>query len=491
MIEALGVSGTLGLAGCSGSDDSGSLNVDDSTDTASGAGSDSSSDLPTKDKGVEQWGQKLNEHAREAGIDWKQFEGTELLFGMNEHPYTETMKPLLPHFEELTGISVKFDTYPEDQLWQKLTLDFNSEQGKYDGMMLGLWPASQYHYAGWVENLTPMINDSSLTDEGWLHMEDYPDGGINALTYKGDELVALPFGIESYGCVAIDEPTFEKLGLDEPTDFEELEHAAKTIAESDETNRSGIVSRTSSTTLSSANWATMFKTLGAEWIDREEKVATIASDAGIQSLKRFGRMMYESGPSDIGTYDWYKSNQTFGNGQAGIAYHTPSAAGVFEPEQYDRTKFLPPVEGPNGEDPVASTWIWSLGISSYSENPGASWLFLQWANSRMANYLQSTRQWQGQGPYGHARMEFIKNQEGYAERGQSDSWVNAHEVGMSYVPSSPPPVPVDVPQNMDMMSEAAIAMNNVVTDTKSATEALEEAEPKMTEYAKEIPDSYL
>lgn len=493
VVKTLGVAGTFGFAGCLGNSDSGDLAVKtDSTKTSDNSGSTSSAKgLPSKQEGVKEWGRKLNEHAREAGIDWRQFEGTELLFGMNKHPYSSTMEPLLPAFEELTGIKVKFNTFPEDQLWQKLTLDFNSKQGKFDGMMLGLWPSSQYHYAGWVENLSQLINDTTLTDKSWLAMDDYPDGGINALKYKGDELVALPFGIETYGCVSYDRPTFEKLGLDAPTNFDELEDAAKQIAESDKTNKAGVVSRASSTTLSSANWATMAKTLGASWIDREEKVATIASDAGIESLDRFGRMMNKYGPPDIGTYDWYKNNQTYGNGGAGITYHTPAAAGVFTPEQYDRTEFTPPIEGPNGEDPVSATWTWSLGISAYSKNTEAAWLFLQWANSREANYLQSTRQWEGQAPYGHARFDYIKNRDGYEKHGQSESWVNAHEVGMGYVPSDPPPVPVDVPQNMDIMSVAAIAMNEVVTGTKSAKEALNQAQPEMTKHAKKIPDSYL
>jgi multiple sugar transport system substrate-binding protein len=44
---------------------------------------------------------------------------------------------------------------------------------------------------------------------------------------------------------------------------------------------------------------------------------------------------------------------------------------------------------------------------------------------------------------------------------------------------------------MDIMTEAAIAMNKAVTDSASAQEALDTAAPKITEFATEIPDSYL
>ncbi|AUV80831.1 hypothetical protein C2R22_03455 [Salinigranum rubrum] len=501
-LQAVGAASAIGLAGCTGGGgDSGNLNVDEGSGSGSSGGSSggssettsastTTSDLPTMEQGVEQWGQRLNSYAQEAGIDWRQFEGTELLMGMNEHPFTQTMKPLLPYFEELTGISVTFNTFPEDQLWQKLTLDFNSQNGKYDGMFLGLWPSARYHNANWVKDLNQYIEDSSLTDQEWLHMEDFPQSAIDALTYGDGALVALPFGIEAYGCVAIDQPTFETLGLSEPTTFPELRDAAKAIHESDEVDRAGICSRASSTPLSTANWATTFKSYGADWIDREAKEATLNSDAGIASLEMFADMMGNYGPGDIGTYDWYKSNQAFGNGQVGIAYHTPAAAGVFTTEQYDRTKFLPPLEGPDG-DVVASTWEWALGISQFSENPKATWLFLQWALSRPANLMQSSRQWQGHAPYGHARSGWIFDQDAYQQTGQSESWINAHNTGMEAVPSSPPPVPLDTPQNMDMMSEAAIAMNAAVTGTKSAEKALNDAAPKITEFAKQIPDAYL
>ncbi|MFC7157183.1 extracellular solute-binding protein [Halomarina halobia] len=476
----------MGIAGClGGGGDSGNLNVDDGSGNNSSSGG---SDLPSKSEAVGEWGTRINEHAREAGIDWGQFEGTSLTFGMNVHPFTEVTKPLLPYFKELTGIDVTFNTYPEDQLWQKLTLDLNSKNGKYDGFFLGLWPSARYHNAGWVRNLTRYIDDSSITDKSWLHLEDYPESALKAFTYQGEQ-IAMPFGVEAYGCVAYDEPTFEKLGIGEPTTLTELRDAAKTIHESEEVNRSGICSRASSTTLSSANWATMFKSFGANWIDRDNRKAMLNSEQGIASLELFAEMMGEYGPSDIGTFDWYKANQAFGNGQVGIAYHTPSAVGTFTRQQYRRTKWLPPLPGPDG-DVVADTWEWALGVSQYSENPKAAWLFLQWATSRPAILLQNTAQWQDQPTYGPARSNWLFEQKGFNESNK-ESWRTAHSEGMDAVPSSPPPVPLDTPQNMDIMSRAAIAMNAAVTGTKSAERALDDAAPDITKIAEKIPDAYI
>lgn len=491
-IQSVGAVSTLGVAGCLGGGNSGNLNVEGGENNSSSGGNNSSggdSGLPSKAEGVETWGTRINEYANQASIDWKQFEGTQLTFGMNVHPFTEVTKPLLPYFEELTGISVKFNTFPEDQLWQKLTLDLNSKNGKYDGFFLGLWPSARYHNANWVKNLSKYIKDDAVTDREWLHLDDYPKSALEAFTYQGEQ-IAMPFGVEAYGCVAYDQPTFKQLGISEPTTLTELRDAAKTVHESDKVDRAGICSRASSTTLSSANWASMFKSHDAEWFDREKLEATLDSEAGIASLELFADMMGNYGPADIGTYDWYKANQAFGNGQVAIAYHTPSAAGVFTPEQYKRTKWLPPLPGPNGTV-AASTWEWALGISQYSQNPKAAWLFLQWATSRPAILLQNTQQWKGQATYGPARSNWMFEQEEYKKKGMKKSWQTAHQKGMAAVPSNPPPVPLDTPQNMNIMSNAATAMNAAVTGTKSAEQALSSVAPEITKLAKRIPDEYL
>ena len=111
MLQAFGVSAGVALAGCGGGGG-------ESTSTETDGGGDDG--LPSQSEAVEEWGQRINEHAQQSGINWQQFEGTSLILGMNVHPFTSVTEPLLPYFEELTGISVTYNAFPEDQLWQKL-----------------------------------------------------------------------------------------------------------------------------------------------------------------------------------------------------------------------------------------------------------------------------------------------------------------------------------------------------------------------------------
>jgi len=488
-MKTFGALGVVGLAGC-----------------LSNGGSDGSggeeSDIPTEEDGVEFWGERLNDHAREADIDWRQFEGTELTFGMGLHKYSVVTQPLLDYFEDLTGIDVTYDIHAEDEYWLAAEHDLENV-GEYDGVMTGLWQAAEMHENGWIHDLNQFIDDPSLTDPGWLQMDDFLDQTIELMTFPDDDFVGFPNGIEAYGCVGLHEPTFEELSLDEPTNFEELEECAQAISESD-LDREGIVSRTSTTTLSSANWGTMFKSHGADWIDRDSREARLDSPEGIESLERFGGMLNQYGPEDPGTYDWYSSNGALSEGDVGILYSTPSTSGVIDEAVHEETKWLPPLQAQGGPDPVANTWVWATGISQQSDNPEAAWLFVQWANSRLANFVLSTKQWQGHHPRaGFARLNYVadvyRGDEEIApdedieieSHGITDSFLEAHEQGMAMVPSDPPPVPVDTPMNMPIMSEAAVAMNRVVRGEATAEQALSDAAPQITEYARQIPDDYL
>ena len=489
-LKTLAVSGTVGLAGCGG--------VFSDSETEYGP-----TDVPPKPQGIEEWGQKLNEHAREANIDWEQFSGDDitLTFGMGLHPYSTTFsttaegsdKAVKDYFTDLTGIDIEYEIVSEDKFWAETRNALSSDDNPYDGIMNGLWPSGGYHYGdngnAWVRDLIPYINDASLTDKKWLKMGDFRRQTIEFMSYPNAdgtvELTAMPNGIEFYGGTAIHKPTFETLGLAEPTNFAELEYCARTIAESDQVDRQGIVSRTSSATLSAANWGTMFKTHGGQWIDRENREATLNSEQGVQSLRRFGNMLNQYGPSAPGTYDWYANNNAYSNGDVGIMYSTPQTSGIVDTQVMRETKWLPPLQGPGGRDPVVDTWVWATGITATSDNPEAAWLYIQWANSRMANLLLSTRQWQDDGPRaGYARFNYIQNQieQGNAPPVPGEGYIEAFNEGMAGVPGgkpgSPneyPPVPVDTPQNMNIMRRAAGAMSSVVSGERTAQAALDEA----------------
>lgn len=510
VLKTIAVSGTAGVAGCI-------------EDINSGGGEDTPTADPTQvpslDAGINEWGQRLNNHARDANIDWEQFRGEdiELTFGMGLHPYSTTFSreasdgtQVKDYFEELTGITVNYEIVSEDQFWLETEEALSSNDNPYDGFMNGLWPSGGYHYGtdgqSWARDLFQYIDDASLTDQDWLAMDDFLDQTIELMSFPNEDgsvdFIGFPNGIETYGCTAMHLPTLREVGVSEPTDYGELREVARQISESDSVQREGIVSRTSSTTLSAANWGTMFKTFGADWIDRENKEAALNSPEGVASLELFGDMLHNYGPNNPGTYDWYANNNAYSEGQVGLMYSTPQTSGIVNNQIMADTRWLPPLPGPDGQEPVSDTWVWSTGISATSDNPEAAWLYIQWANSRQANLMLSTKQWAGDNPRaGYARFEYVRDQveQGNTPAVPGEGYLDAFETGMSYVPggdpSNPgeyPPVPVDTPQNMNIMSEAAQAMSNVVSNgPENAQAELDAVAPAVTEFAQQIPDYYV
>ncbi|HWU38341.1 MAG TPA: hypothetical protein VN203_11905, partial [Candidatus Acidoferrum sp.] len=67
---------------------------------------------------------------QKAKINWKQFEGQKLTIGLNKHPYTESLLPLIPEFETLTGIKVEYLILPENEYGAKLTADLSQQRGE-------------------------------------------------------------------------------------------------------------------------------------------------------------------------------------------------------------------------------------------------------------------------------------------------------------------------------------------------------------------------
>lgn len=55
---------------------------------------------------------------------------------MNQHPFTDFIEPRLSEFEELTGIDVTLESFPEDQFRQRVLLEAGSGADTLDGYMI-------------------------------------------------------------------------------------------------------------------------------------------------------------------------------------------------------------------------------------------------------------------------------------------------------------------------------------------------------------------
>ncbi len=327
-------------------------------------------------------------------VNWRQFEGTTLNALLISHPFVDSLQPLLPEFEELTGITVTTEVLAEVPGFEKLLSDLSSGTGTYDVFMTSPLNNWQYATAGWVEPLDAYLENPALTgadDE----VEDFAPviwaagrWTLEPMTGIGEGPVwAVPINFETY-LLAYRPSIFEALGLEVPTTYEELLEVAPKLASqtADGQQVYGVITRFDKYwDLPYLTFGTMLESYGVQMIDADGNLG-VCSPASIAATEDFIQLITEASPQGAGAFTWYEALQGFAAGQYALSVNEADLfAPVYEdPEQSqvsDDVGYAPTPLGPDGER-MASAWIWQMSMNSASDSKDAAWLFLQWLTSK-------------------------------------------------------------------------------------------------------------
>ncbi len=331
-------------------------------------------------------------------FDWKRHDGTTIKVLLNEHPYSDALKANLQVFQDLTGITVQHDTFPETNYFDKLTVDLQSGQGAYDAFMLGAYMVWQYGPPGWLEDMNPWIENTSATNPEYEWEDVYPNlrTSDNWSLVVGEPLgsggqYALPWGFEA-NTVAYNTDVFDKLGVKPAETMDELvELAAKLDADAAGTGYEGMYGIA---TRGARQWATIhpgfmtqYSREGAKDFELQDGalVPVMNSDVAVAFTDKFATMMRDSGPANWTNYYWYEVGTDLGAGKAAMIYDADILA-YFQNQpggSANAGKFAWHT-GPKGPDGslLTNQWIWSLGMNSKSQQKSPTWLFLQWATGK-------------------------------------------------------------------------------------------------------------
>ncbi len=324
-------------------------------------------------------------------FDWTQRAGDEVSLILVRHPFTESMLPLIPEFETLTGIRVIYEILSEEEFREKLLIDLSTGAGTYDLFMTGPVTTWQYLYAGWVEPLDEYLADPSLTSDDY-NMDDFIPSLIASSRWDGNPgspigtgpLWAIPLQEEAYNLVYRTD-ILEAAGATVPQTWEELyETAVMLTGEVDGQTMYGIGARghRSWPTVHTA-YGTVFFSYGGRDLD-ENFHCIIDSPEGIEATELWARTLREAGPEGITGYTWYEAKEGFAAGRYAFYIDADHQAIAFEDESRSmiagKIDYALPPAGPPG-DPASNIWLWSMAMSSSSQQKEAAWLFLQWATS--------------------------------------------------------------------------------------------------------------
>ena len=314
-------------------------------------------------------------------FNWQRFKGTKLYVLLTKLPWTETLERRLPEFEKLTGITVEFSDLPELQARQKATVEFTAGSGGVDAWYTSLAiEKRRFWKSGWYLDLSKYLKDPTMTapDYDWDDMAAgakqsvlQPDGSISGLPAYPDPWVFF-----------YRKDLFAQKGLTPPKTLAEMEELAQKFH--NPPSLYGFVARG----LKNANapaWDWALFSMGGTFQTKEGK-ASLNTPEAIRAMDYYAGMLRRFAPPGVVNFNWYECSSAFMQGQIAMYFDGVNFANQFEDQGKSKIAgkvgyaVLP--AGPGGR--FSPMFTSAMSVSPQSKNPGAAYLFAQWATNKQS-----------------------------------------------------------------------------------------------------------
>lgn len=290
------------------------------------------------------------------------------------HPWTEGIKPLLPEFEKQTGIKVKVDSYFEDQLTQKTSVEFAANSKNIDVVMFRpLQDGKQFQKNGYFGSL----NDFVAKEQGMT--DDIVPSALGSVK-EGDTLYGIPLVTETQ-VLYYRKDILEKAGLQPPKTLDELKEQAAKLQDKN-AGVYGFVSR-GKRSPAVTQFSSYLYSFGGDFM-KDGKAAVNTPEAQ-QAFSYYGSLLKDYGPPGTLNMSW---PEAFGVFTQGKAVFLTDASSLFtnatDPAKSgiaDKVGFAPFPAGPAGSKPYNVT-SWAIGVGANSEKKDAAWQFIKWATGK-------------------------------------------------------------------------------------------------------------
>jgi sorbitol/mannitol transport system substrate-binding protein len=291
---------------------------------------------------------------------------------------------LIQDFTDKTGINVKFQFLPENDLRQKVTQDVSLNAGNFDIVMVGAYETPIWAKSQWLEPLDPLFEQMSEEDRSAYDLDDLLKPWNSVLSFE-NQRYSLPFYGES-SMLFYRKDLFEEAGIQMPEkpSWEEVTGFAEQLHNPDD-GVNGITLRgLPGWGANMASFNTFLNTYGGRWYDMDWRPQLDSPEvkAAIESYANLASNYAQSG---IVSDNFPECLNLFSSGKAAMWYDATVAGGlVSDPESSDVADnvgfaYAPTAVTPNGANWL---WAWSLGIESASKNKEAAFEFLKWATNK-------------------------------------------------------------------------------------------------------------
>lgn len=307
-------------------------------------------------------------------FNWKKYQGTTLTFLANNNPVAAALLKHKADFEKQTGMTLKVDSYQEQQMRQRMVTVMNSRSDEVDLFMsLPSREGLQFAKAGWYADLTDLIKTSAAPDYDFA---DLSPGLVKDASYNG-RVMGVPLNIEG-PVLYYRKDLFQKCGVQLPKSLPELEGVAAKL-KSCEPGVTPFVSRGLKPALP-FTYSVFLHNFGGDYM--KDGKSQLCSKPGQESLGLYAKLLKDYGPPGVVNYSFYQISSLYREGKAAMAFESSNELrSVMEGgARLKDTAIAVLPAGPGGSRPTVIGW--TMSVSAYSKKKEAAWYFVQWATSR-------------------------------------------------------------------------------------------------------------
>lgn len=310
------------------------------------------------------------------GILPQKYKGTEINFAST----SAQISKLTPEFEKATGIKVNVTTLDYVNLHKKIALDFASKKGEFDAIA---YPYQWYgEFVGKNENLVPL--DEYAAKKGFpdLKLDDYIPAALDNYGKFNNKLYGLPL-VGDVEFLMYNTKMFKEQGIaNPPKTWEELVVNGQKLTI--DNNKDGKIDQYGfglmggRSAQAAGTFYNLFYANGGEVFNDKMK-PQFNSAAGVKALTLMGQDLKKIAPPDSNTWDVPENSNAFIQGKTAMSLFWPGSAGATKDPA--KSKVVDDVGfalSPNNSSLLGG---WALGISQYSKNKDATYLFISWLTS--------------------------------------------------------------------------------------------------------------
>jgi len=302
----------------------------------------------------------------------------------------EALKQAALDYEKQTGIHISIVEFPYANLFEKELIDLNSSTGAYDLIMLDDPWFPRFASKEFLTELTPLFqkrgqngpDDDFINASIALCKKPYQTGALYALPYVGNSQLFF-----------YRKDLFEKYNLPEPSKWDDVLAAAKTIQENESEGGKtyGYVMRAAQGNAAVADFMPIFWAFGGEMFDESGK-PIVNSPEGIAALK----LMLELGkysPPGYASFNADEVNAHLLQGTAAMSINWPvwisSFSDASKSKVVGKMAFTTlPGETKSGQAEIGN---WLIAIPKDAKNVDAAMDFLLWATSTKQMKISAQR----------------------------------------------------------------------------------------------------